>query len=301
MLPTFVIGLREGVEASLIVGIVAAFLRQEGRTDALRRMWLGVAIAVLVCVAVGVGLEVVNENLPQRKQEMLETVIAVVALVMVSFMIVFMRRHARSMKADLQSKAEVALAAGSATALVLMAFLAVLREGFETAVFLLATFDSSRSRGASLIGAILGLVVAVVIGWLTYRGGTRVNLGRFFIATALVLVVVAAGLASFAAHSAHEAGWLNSAQGESFDATAFIKPGSVRSALITGVLGIQPRPRLAEVIAWVGYLVPMVLVVLWPKRAPRAASASGDAQHLLNPTISEDVPCREHTGCSSER
>ncbi len=297
MLPTFVIGLREGVEASLIVGIVAAFLRQEGRTDALRRMWLGVAIAVMVCVAVGVGLEVVNENLPQRKQEMLETVIAVVALVMISSMIVFMRRHARSMKADLQSKAGVALAAGSASALVLMAFLAVLREGFETAVFLLATFDASRSRGSALIGASLGLVVAVVIGWLIYRGGMRINLGRFFTATALVLVVIAAGLASFAAHTAHEAGWLNSFQGESFNATAFVKPGSVRSALITGVLGIQPRPTSAEVIAWIGYLVPMVFVVLWPKRTPRAATSAVSA--FSSPTISEVVPCCEHASCSS--
>ena len=266
MLPTFVIGLREGVEAALIVGIVAAFLRQEGRTDALRRMWLGVAAAVLLCVAVGVGLEVVNENLPQRKQEMLETVIALVAIVMISYMILFMRRHARSMKADLQSKAGAALATGSASALVLMAFLAVLREGFETAVFLLATFDASRSRGAAVLGASLGLVAAVVLGWLIYRGGMRVNLGRFFTATALVLVVIAAGLASFAAHTAHEAGWLNSAQDEAFNASAFIKPGSVRSALVTGVLGIQPRPRVAEVIAWFSYLVPMALVVFWPRR-----------------------------------
>src|SRR4051794_40387731 len=194
MLPTFVIGLREGVEASLIVGIVAAFLLQRGRRDALRRMWLGVAAAVVLCIAVGVVLEIVNENLPQRQQEMLETVIALVAVAMVTYMIVFMRRHARTIRGDLESRAGAALAAGSATALILMAFLAVLREGFETSVFLLAAFQSSTSRTASGFGALFGIVLAVIIGWGIYRGGTRVNLARFFTVTGMVLVVVAAGL-----------------------------------------------------------------------------------------------------------
>jgi high-affinity iron transporter len=265
MLPTFVIGLREGVEASLIVGIVAAFLIQQGRPDALRRMWIGVAAAIVLCLAVGIVLEVVNDNLPQRQQEMLETVIAVVAVAMVSYMIVFMRRHARTIRSDLEAQAGAALATGSATALVLMAFLAVLREGFETSVFLLAAFQASTSRTASGLGALFGIVVAVIVGWLIYRGGKRINLAKFFTITGLVLVVVAAGLVSFAAHTAHEAGWLNTGQGRAADLSAIVKPGTVQSALITGVLGIQPRPVWAEVIAWLAYLVPATLYVLWPR------------------------------------
>jgi high-affinity iron transporter len=265
MLPTFVIGLREGVEASLIVGIVAAFLIQQGRPDALRRMWVGVVAAVVLCLAVGIVLEIVNDNLPQRQQEMLETVIAVVAVAMVSYMIVFMRRHARTIQGDLEARAGAALATGSTTALVLMAFLAVLREGFETSVFLLAAFQASTSRTASGLGALFGIVVAVIIGWLIYRGGKRVNLAKFFTVTGLVLVVVAAGLVSFAAHTAHEAGWLNSGQGRAADLSAIVKPGTVQSALVTGVLGIQPRPVWAEVIAWLAYLVPATLYVLWPR------------------------------------
>jgi len=272
MLPTFVIGLREGVEASLIVGIVAAFLLQQGRRDAMRRMWIGVAAAVVLCLAVGGVLEVVNNNLPQREQEMLETVIALVAVAMVSYMIVFMRRHAGTIRGDLEARAGAALATGSATALVLMAFLAVLREGFETSVFLLAAFQSSTSRAASGFGALLGIVLAVILGWLIYRGGTRVNLAKFFTVTGLVLVVVAAGLVSFAAHTAHEAGWLNSGQGQAADLSAIVKPGTVQAALVTGVLGIQPRPVWAEVIAWLAYLVPAALYVLWP-RGKRLASA----------------------------
>jgi high-affinity iron transporter len=265
MLPTFVIGLREGVEASLIVGIVAAFLLQQGRPDALRRMWVGVGAAILLCVAVGIVLEIVNNNLPQRQQEMLETVIALIAVAMVSYMIVFMRRHARTIRSDLETRAGAALATGSTTALVLMAFLAVLREGFETAVFLLAAFQASTSRAASGFGALFGIVVAVVIGWAIYRGGKRVNLAKFFTVTGLVLVFVAAGLVSFAAHTAHEAGWLNAGQGRAADLSAIIKPGTVQSALVTGVLGIQPRPVWAEVIAWLAYLVPATLYVLWPR------------------------------------
>jgi high-affinity iron transporter len=152
-----------------------------------------------------------------------------------------------------------------------------LREGFETSVFLLAAVQASTSRTASGLGALFGIVVAVIIGWLIYRGGKRVNLAKFFTVTGLVLVVVAAGLVSFAAHTAHEAGWLNTGQGRAADLSAIVKPGTVQSALITGVLGIQPRPVWAEVIAWLAYLVPATLYVLWPRgkrvssRQPTAA------------------------------
>src|SRR4029077_1943758 len=140
MIPTFVITLREGVDASLIVGIVAAFLVKEGRPDALRQMWIGVGIAIVLCAAVGVGLDQVGQELPQKQQEGLETVIAVIAVVAVTYMIIWMRRHARGIKAALEGEAATALAAGSTIALVAMAFLAVLRARFQTSVFLLAAF-----------------------------------------------------------------------------------------------------------------------------------------------------------------
>ena len=140
MIPTFVITLREGVEASLIVGIIAAFLVKEGRRDALRQMWVGVAIAIVLCTAVGVGLDIASEELPQKQQEGLETIVGLIAVVTISYMIIWMTRHSRAIKAELEGEAASALARGSAMALVGMAFLAVLREGFETSVFLLAAF-----------------------------------------------------------------------------------------------------------------------------------------------------------------
>ncbi len=201
MLPTFVIGLREGLEASLIVGIVAAFLRQQGRTDALRWVWAGVGIAVAICVAVGVALDLVSRQLPQAEQEGLETIVGAIAVVAVTFMIFWMRRHARGLTGVLEHDAASALAQGSVLALVGMAFFAVIREGFETAVFLLAAFDASTNAAAAGAGAALGIVTAVAVGYGIYRGGVRIDLARFFRVTGLVLVLVAAGLvASRRAH-----------------------------------------------------------------------------------------------------
>src|ERR1700753_2144425 len=157
MIPTFVITLREGVEASLIVGIIAAFLVKEGRRDALRQMWFGVAIAVVICAAGGVGLDLIGRNLPQQQQEGMETVIGLIAVGTITYMIIWMTRHARGIKAELEGEAASALATGSAMALVGMAFLAVLREGFETSVFLLAAFPDARKTTAAGAGGGLGL------------------------------------------------------------------------------------------------------------------------------------------------
>lgn len=276
MLATFVIGLREGLEASLIVGIIAAFLKRNGRQSDMWALGVGVGLALTLCVGVGVALHVAEDSLPQRQQEGLETIIGLVAVAFVSWMILWMRRHAHELKRDIEAQASAALVAGSATALVVMAFLAVLREGFETVVFLLAAFTASTSPGSAGLGAALGILLAVVIGWGIYRGGVRLDLARFFRVTAVVLVLVAAGLLATAAHTAHEAGWLTSMQHQMFDISWLVDPGSVRAALLTGMFGLQAQPVTAEVLAWVLYAVPMLFVVLWkqPNRTrPRPAAA----------------------------
>lgn len=264
MLPTFVIGLREGLEAALIVGIVAAFLRHQGRRDLLRWVFVGVASSVVLCLAVGIVLRVLSQNLPQRQQEGLETVIGAVAVGMVTYMVVWMRRHSRELKGQLEGAAADALANGSGWALVAMAFLAVLREGFETVVFLLAAFNESGSGSAAGLGAVLGIAVAVALGYGIYRGGVRINLSRFFRATGVVLVLVAAGLVVNALHTAHEAGWLDIGQQRTVDLSAVVRPGSVQASLLTGMLGVQDHPVLVEVIGWLAYLIPVGLYVGWP-------------------------------------
>jgi high-affinity iron transporter len=282
VLPTFVIGLREGLEAALIVGIIAAFLGQQGRRDALRQVWVGTGTAVAICVAVAVVLQVVSSDLPQRQQEGLETVVGALAVCMVTYMIMFMRRHARNLKGELVGAAASALATGSSRALVGMAFLAVLREGFETAVFLLATFHASGNATASWVGAVLGIALAAAIGYGIYKGGIRLNLARFFRVTGLVLVVVAAGLVMTAFHTANEAGWLTAGQQQAFDLSWLVRPGTPLSSLLTGVLGIQPYPTWIEAVAWLAYLVPMLAIMAWPaRRRPQAVPAvvpAADAQ-----------------------
>ena len=266
MLPTFVIALREGVEASLIVGIVATFLVKEGRRDALSKMWIGVGIAVTLCVAIGIALRVADNNLPQKQQEGLETIVGLIAVSAVTYMIIWMRRNARGLKAELEGNVAHALATGSTMALVGMAFLAVLREGFETAVFLLAVFQDTSNPTTAGFGAVLGLVAAVVIGYLIYHGGVRINLSRFFRLTGLVLALVAAGLLATAMHTAHEAGWINSFQNRAFDMSWLVGPGTVRGSLLTGMLGLQPQPTVGEVAVWLLYAVPVLLFVAWPDR-----------------------------------
>src|SRR3954452_15204730 len=286
MIPTFVITLREGVEASLIIGIIAAFLVKEGRRDAMRQMWGGIAIAVALCIGVAVLFEVVGQQLPQKEQEGLETIVGLIAVSAVSYMIVWMRRHARGIKAQLEGEAASALATGSTLALVGMAFLAVLREGFETSVFLLAAFQDSTDTTAAGAGAILGLVAAIAIGLGLYRGGVRINLTRFFRFTGLVLVFVAAGLLASAAHTAHEAGWINSLQGQALDLTWLVQPGTISGSLLTGMLGLQPAPTVIEAALYLLYAVPMLLYVVWPdhlrptrrSRVPATPRASARAQ-----------------------
>jgi len=269
MLPTFIIGLREGLEAAMIVGIVAAFLVRQGRRDALRQVWVGVTLAVALCLGVGILLDVLERSLPQRQQEGLETVIGLVAVALVTFMILWMRRHARTLRSGLEASASGALRQGSTRALILMAFLAVFREGFETAVFLLATFQGSVHRPTAVGGAVLGIAVASLLGYGLYKGGTRINLKRFFTVTSLVLVVVAAGLLMTAAHTAHEAGWVNVAQTVVADLSWLVRPGTPWSSIVTGVLGIQPRPTAIEITVWVVYLAVMLAVVLRQPKAPR--------------------------------
>lgn len=272
------IGLREGLEAALIVGIIAAFLMQRGEPRALRPMWLGVGIAAALCVLAAVGLEIAGRALPFRQREILEGTLALVAVAGVTYMVIWMRRHARELKGMLEDHAERALVAGSALALAGMAFFAVLREGLETAIFMLAAFQTTANPIATGAGAVLGVVTAVALGYGIYRGGVRINLARFFRVTGFILVLVAAGLLSSAVHEFAEAGVISSFQDPAVNLSWLIAPGTVRASLITGMLGLQPVPTVAEIGAWLLFAIPMGLYVLWPQpRRPQRIAAEMQA------------------------
>lgn len=266
---TFLIGLREGLEAALIVSIVGAFLKRNGQST--RPMFAGVAVAVVLSVLVGVGLDLFATSLPQTRQEMMETVINTIAVVFVTSMIIWMNRNAAQLKGELEREAEQALNRGGALALVVMAFLAVLKEGFETSVFLLAAAATSHgNRWFAVLGGAAGIAAAVALGVALYVGGLRLNLGRFFRVTGVFLVLIAAGLVLGALRTAHEAGWVSIGQQRLLDLPGLIPGNSVLGAVVTGVFGVPADPRLIEVLGWVLYAVPVLVVFLWPAR--RAAS-----------------------------
>jgi high-affinity iron transporter len=269
VLPSFVIGLREGLEAALIVGIIAAFLVTRGR--GLRPMWLGVALAIALCASLAVIFTVVGSQLSFKARETAEGVLSLVAVAGVTYMIVWMRRHSRELKGQLESRAALALTAGSGLALAFMAFFAVLREGLETAIFLLAAFQQTADPLVAGLGALIGVLVAVGLGYGIYRGGIRIDMARFFKVTGVVLVFVAGGLLASAVHEFAEAGVLTAGQSAAFDLSWLVSPGSVQASLITGMFGLQPVPTVAEVFVWLAYVVPMTIYILKPARAAETA------------------------------
>ncbi len=208
MTATFFITLREGLEAALIVGIICAYLIKVGRRDLLGPVLLGVAIAVALCVATGVAVVATIGRLPLPVQATLEGIGAVTAVVVVTWMLFWMRRQGRAMKGELEGNLAAAIAGGTALALVGVAFVAVIREGLETVLFLLAVVTSRGDTTAALAGGLLGLAVAAGIGWAIFAMGVRVNLGRFFTWTGALLIFVAAGLVMYAVAEFTEAGLL---------------------------------------------------------------------------------------------
>lgn len=270
MLIAFLIMLREGIEAALIVGIVAGFLKQSGHSRLMPKVWLGVALAALMCLGIGYGIHSVTGEIPQKEQEFVVGVIGLVAVAMLTYMILWMKKAARSMKQQLQDSVQTALNRGNGQgwALVGMAFLAVAREGLESVFFLLAVFQQSPTWSMP-VGAVLGLLAAVVIGALIYQGGMRLNLAKFFRWTGVFLIVVAAGLVAGSLRALHEAGVWNHLQEVVFDSSKYLHEDSPLGVLLGGFFGYTDHPTQGEVLAWLLYLVP---VMIWFLHGSRPAA-----------------------------
>jgi high-affinity iron transporter len=267
MLAAFLITLREGLEAALVVSILIAYLVKTDRGSSVRYVWAGVGAAAVFSVAVGGTLAVASDNLPEQAQAALEGVMALLAVAFVTWMIFWMARNARQLKGHLHAHVDKATAAG-AGAVAAMAFIAVSREGFETALFLWTSLQATGGGWWAMVGGVLGMTVAVALGLLIYQGALRINLATFFKWTGIALIVVAAGVFTYGIHELQAAGWIPGGDSIAFDVSAALPYDSVQYTLVHGLLSIRTVPSWLEVVAWFAYLVPVMVIFLRTIKAP---------------------------------
>jgi high-affinity iron transporter len=269
MIANYLIGLREGLEAALIVSILIAYVVKSDRRPLLPRIWLGVGIAIGVSLLFGAVLTFGPKGLTFEAQEAIGGVLSIVAVGFVTWMIFWMARAARGMSGELRSQVDRA-AEGSGWRLVVVAMLAVGREGLETALFLWAatqaTTRGTGSTAAPLIGAALGIATAVLLGYLMYRGALRINLTTFFTWTGAFLILVAGGVLSYGVHDLQEAGILPGLNTLAFDVSAAVPPDSWYGVLLKGIFNFSPQTTVLEAVVWTAYVAVVLPLFLRPQR-----------------------------------
>jgi high-affinity iron transporter len=289
MLGNYLIGLREGLEASLVVTILVAYLVRSDRRRLLPRVWAGVALAVAVSLAFGALLTFGPRGLTFEAQEAIGGSLSIVAVAFVTWMIFWMARAARGLGGELRGRIDVAAEAGG-WSLALVAALAVGREGLETALFLWAATQTATTGAVSAVpawqpitGAVLGLATAVVLGYLLYRGAVRINLSRFFTWTGGFLIVIAAGVLSYGVHDLQEAGILPGLNTLAWDVSGSLDESSWYGALLKGVFNLSAQTTWLQLVVWTLYVaVTMTFFVRGvrrrrPQPAP-AAQVAADRQ-----------------------
>ncbi|GAA2136503.1 iron uptake transporter permease EfeU [Glycomyces algeriensis] len=273
MFATFLVGLREGLEAALVVSILVAYLVKSDQRRYLPHVWIGAAAAVLISIGAGAALNYGSAYLSLAGQERFEAITSLLAVAFVTWMIFWMRVAARKIGGDLRDRLTGAIAIGP-IAVTAIAFLAVIREGLETALILYAMIDFAENPAASLGAAGGGIAAAAAIGVGLYHGAVRVNLTRFFTWTGALLILVAAGMLKYAVHDFQEAGDLPGLNTIAFDISATLTPGTWYAELLTGMFNLTAAPTMLECAAWAAYVVPVLVLFLLPRRQSRPQSAS---------------------------
>lgn len=277
MFANYLIGLREGLEASLVVVILIAYLVRSGRRHLLPRIWMGVAAAVGVSLAFGALLTWGPRRLTFQAQEAIGGTLSIIAVGFVTWMIFWMANHARGLSSELRGRIDAAAGAGAAS-LVLVAFLAVGREGLETALFLWAATQAAAGTAGStvtpLLGALLGILTAVALGYAFHRGVLKINLSKFFTWTGVILIIIAAGVLAYGVHDLQEAAILPGLNNLAFDVSTAIPPTSWYGTLLKGVFNFSPATTWLEAIVWTLYVVPTLVVFLRHVRRPSVSSTA---------------------------
>ena len=268
LLGSGLIGVREGLETGIVVMILVAFLVKSDRRDALRWVWLGVAAAVVMVLAVFVGIHYGTSTISGLAAEAVAGVASLVAVVIVTGMVLWMRRAAAHISSDLKAGMGRALQLG-APAVLLLAFLAVGREGLETALLMVGYAENTSGSSWPLVGLVLGVLVAVVLTIGLYQGTVRIDLQKFFTWTGAFLVVVAAGILAYGVRAIQTVGWLPGLGTRAFDISSVYDQSSWYGTLLAGIFNFRPDPTLLQVIAWCVYLVVVMTLFFRPSPASR--------------------------------
>ncbi|HET6781698.1 MAG TPA: iron uptake transporter permease EfeU [bacterium] len=266
MAGSFLITLREGLEAALIVGIILAYLAKTGNRGKSGVVWMGVGLSVLMSVLVGAAIFLTAGGLAGRSEARFEGVAMFTAAGVLTYMIFWMRKQAINIRAHLQRQLSTALESGSLTALGLLAFVAVGREGIETALFMFAATKAATPAAATL-GGLLGLVAAVALGYVLYRGTYRLNLRAFFNVTSVLLLLFAAGLLAHGIHEFHEAAVIPPVVDELWNTNHILDEQSTVGSFARALFGYNGNPSLVEALAYLTYL----LLVGWMYFRPPTA------------------------------
>jgi high-affinity iron transporter len=280
MFANYLIGLREGLEASLVVGILVAYVVKAGQRSRLGAIWAGTGVAVALSLGFGAVLTLTSSSLSEEAEHAFAGTMSIVAVALVTWMVFWMRRTAREMRGELHGRLDKALLSGG-FALGVVALVAVLREGLETALFLWAATSATEGTAAALGGALLGIATAVAIGWAVYRGAVRLNLATFFTWTGALLIVVAAGVLAYGVRDLQEAGWLPGGDNLAFDVSANVDEHGPLGTLLGGFFHFDPATTWLQLTVWVVYLVVTLVAYLRPHRPQTPAETAAPQRTLV--------------------
>jgi high-affinity iron transporter len=272
----FLIGLREGLEATLVVVLLLAYLAKTGRAHLMPRVWAGVGAAAAVSAGFGALLTFGPRGLTFEAQEAIGGILSIVAVGFVTWMVFWMATASRTLGRDLRHRVDKAAGTPDAKSwgLALVAALAVGREGLETALFLWAAARATGETWEPIAGAVLGIAAAILLGFLLHQGVLRINLSRFFTWTGAVLIIVAGGVLAYGVHDLQEAGILPGLHTLAFDVSAAVPPGSWYGTLLKGVFNFSPATTTFEAAAWLLYVVPTMILFFRRLRSGRGTAAT---------------------------
>jgi high-affinity iron transporter len=269
MLAGLLIGLREGLEAALIVGILIAYLVKIDLRSRIKAVWTGVSSAIVFSTVIGIGVAVTSDSLSEFAEKFFAGTMSFIAVGFVTGMIFWMRAASKGLAKNLRKQVDGALITGGAFGLTALSFAAVAREGVETAIFLWASAQSSGSR-PTLIGGFIGIAISIVLGYLIYLGAVKLNLSVFFRITGLLLIVVAAGVLTYGIHEYQELGWLPGINSIAYDISGSVDPTGFTATMFRGLLSLRTSMSWLEVFAYLFYIVIVAVIFLRPTRVAKA-------------------------------